>query len=44
MIEDLIPSYMTQAKMETSKEDGGAEAMENSDGCLDFIVFGVVRW
>jgi len=29
--------------METSKEDGGAKAMEKGGGCLDFMVFRVVR-
>ena len=30
---------MTQAKMETSKEDDDAETMEKGGGCLSFMVF-----
>jgi len=44
MIEELLLSYMTKAKMETSKEDSGAEAMEKGGECLGFMVFRVVRW
>ena len=44
MMEELLPSYMTQAKMETLKEDGGSEAMEKGGGCLSFLVFGMERW
>jgi len=42
VMDDLIPSYMTQAKSETTKEYGGAEAICRSYG--SFMAFGVVRW
>jgi len=35
---------MAQAKMKTSKEDGGAEAVEKVGRCLGFMVFRVARW
>jgi len=44
MIDELLPCYMTQSKMEISKEDGGGEGMIKVGGCLDFMVFGVMRW
>jgi len=43
-MEERLPSYTTQAKIETSKEDGGAKAIENGGVCLNFMVFGVVKW
>jgi len=44
IMEERLPSYTTQAKIETSKEDGGAKAIENGGVCLNFMVFGVVKW
>jgi len=43
MMEELLPSNMTEAKMEIFKEDGCAKVMEKGGGCLSFMVFGVVR-
>jgi len=31
-MEELLPSYISQAKMEASKGDGGAQAMEKGGG------------
>jgi len=42
-MEEFLPSYMTQAKMKTPKEDGGVEVMKKGGGCL-VMMFRMVRW